>query len=247
LFAGANGTFGKISKLDVRRQVTNGTFINRFQAPRSLIVPKSQFPHHLTATLWEYIMPLDRGERYEDPLDAALDGLGQVVGGGSQLSDDCGIEFVDIEIALANLDETLDIVKSTLEKQGAPRGSQLRFTEKKKDRVIEFGLCECVAIFLDGTGLPDEVYESNDINELADQLYALLQKKNLGEIRGSWVGPAETAVFISGLDAEQVYAGIEFVLRAYPLCQNARVVLRHGKSSLKPREIRLPMKSPKKR
>ena len=203
---------------------------------------EAEFPHFVIATIWEYILPLNRGERYEDPLDLALEGLGQVVGGGSQLSDECGIEFVDIEVELANLDNALEIVKATLERQGAPRGSQLRITEKEKERIVEFGLCECVAVFLDGMGLPDEVYASTDINELADQLFAVLEKDGLGEIRGSWSGPKETAIFIFGPNAENLYSGIEPILRSYPLCQNARVVLRHGKPSLDPREIRLPMK-----
>jgi hypothetical protein len=204
---------------------------------------KVEYPHFVIATLWEYILPLDRGERYEDPLDLALEGLGQVVGGGSQLSDECGIEFVDIELELANLDNALEIVKSTLTRQGAPRGSQLRIAENENERIVEFGLCECVAVFLDGTGLPVEVYTSTDINELAAQLIAVLEKDGLGEIRGSWVGPTETAIFMFGLNAGNLYSGIELVLRSYPLCQNARVVLRHGKPPLDPREIRLPMKS----
>jgi hypothetical protein len=148
-------------------------------------MPKSKFPFFVTATLWEYILPLDRGERYEDPLDEALGELGNIVGGGSQLSDECGIEFVDIEIELANLDDALQIVKTTLERQGAPRGSQLRITDKKQEQIVEFGLCECVAVFLDGVGLPDEVYASADINELADQINAKLQETDLGEIRNS--------------------------------------------------------------
>ena len=43
----------------------------------------------VVARLWEPIQPLDRGDRYEDPLDAALSaaGWGEVTGGGSQLTD----------------------------------------------------------------------------------------------------------------------------------------------------------------
>jgi len=43
----------------------------------------------VVARLWEPIQPLDRGDRYEDPLDAALSaaGWGDVTGGGSQLTD----------------------------------------------------------------------------------------------------------------------------------------------------------------
>ena len=50
--------------------------------------------HFVTVTMWEYIMPIDRGERYEDPLIEVLEdeGLGGACGGGSQMSDDFGIE-----------------------------------------------------------------------------------------------------------------------------------------------------------
>ena len=41
------------------------------------------FPHVVLARIYEHIEPLDRGERYEDPLQAALDqaALGRVTGG----------------------------------------------------------------------------------------------------------------------------------------------------------------------
>ena len=43
------------------------------------------YPHLVLARLYEYIEPIDRGDRYEDPLRDALDkaGAGRVTGGGS--------------------------------------------------------------------------------------------------------------------------------------------------------------------
>ena len=80
-----------------------------------------QFPHVVIARLHEHIEPIDRGNRYEDPLQAALDETqaGQVTGGGSQLNELGGIDHADIEIELANLDAALRIVTETLEKAGA--------------------------------------------------------------------------------------------------------------------------------
>ena len=77
-------------------------------------------PHFVVATLWEAIQPLARGDRYEDPLDEALqrEDLGGTCGGGSQLSDECGIEFVDIEIELHDLARGLAVTR-----QKAPKGS----------------------------------------------------------------------------------------------------------------------------
>ncbi|MDB5386652.1 MAG: hypothetical protein JWM11_2298, partial [Planctomycetaceae bacterium] len=162
-------------------------------------------------------------------------------GGGSQLSDDCGIEFVDIEIQLTDLDRGLEVTRDVLNVQGAPKGSVLRYTENEEEKSLEFGVTECLAVFLDGTGLPDSVYENSDINILAGELIGLLSSPELGEIRGSWCGPKETAIFLYGLDAEQLYTALEPVLNTYPLCQNARIVMRHGNEGLNPRSFRIPM------
>ena len=63
----------------------------------------------VVARLYEHIAPIDRGTRYEDPLDMALRGasLGEVTGGGSQLGALGEIEFADVEIQVANLDVTM--------------------------------------------------------------------------------------------------------------------------------------------
>ena len=43
------------------------------------------FPHLVLARLYEHLEPIDRGNRYEDPLQARLEEskLGQVTGGGT--------------------------------------------------------------------------------------------------------------------------------------------------------------------
>jgi hypothetical protein len=41
-------------------------------------------------------------------------------------------------------------------------------------------------------------------------------------------------------DAEAMFARVERVLRRLPIGQNARVVVRHGKKELNPREVRIP-------
>jgi len=54
-----------------------------------------EYPHFVYAKMWEAIQPLDRGERYEDPLQAALEagGLGEVSGGGSSFDKEHGIDW----------------------------------------------------------------------------------------------------------------------------------------------------------
>ena len=198
--------------------------------------------HFVFAEIWEPILPLDRGDRYEDPLAAALEshGFGEVTGGGSQLSQINEVEFAGIDIELTNLDDALALTRRVLEQCGAPRGSLLRYERDGEDLVLPFGHIEGLALYLDGVTLPQAVYQTNDINVLADRITASLPEA-VGEIRGSWAGPTETSIYLYGPNAEDLYRHIEPVLRAYPLCQNARVVLRHGHPDLNPRTIRLPM------
>jgi len=114
-------------------------------------------PVTLTARLHEHIEPLDRGERYEDPLDTALRAadLGEVTGGGSQLGALGEIEFADIEIRVLSVDDALPMIVRSLEDAGAPVGSQII---SNAGTVREFGQQQSVAVYLDGVSLPDEVY-----------------------------------------------------------------------------------------
>ncbi len=196
------------------------------------------FPHLVLARVYEHIEPIDRGERYEDPLQAALEQaeIGRVTGGGSQLNELGGIAYADVEIELANLDEALRVVTNALEKAGAPQGSELR--DAADDRILrQFGTQQCMAIFLDGTTLPDEVYADLDFEAVVAEIGAAAGD---GSYRGLWQGSEETGVFFFGPDAEAMFARVEPVLRRLPIGQNARVVLRHGKTELDPREVRMP-------
>ena len=194
------------------------------------------FPHLVIARLYEHIEPIDRGDRYEEPLQAALEktGLGRVTGGGSQLDELGGIAYADVEMELANVDEALRIAAEALEVAGAPQGSELI----SHNRVLrEFGRLQCLAIYLDGISLPDEVYAHLDFEAV---VAALGGAAGDDSYRGFWQGPEETGIFLFGPDAEAMYATVEPLLRRLPIGQNARVVMRHGKQSLNPREIRMP-------
>ncbi len=198
--------------------------------------------HFVYAKIWESIQPLDRGDRYEDPLAEVLEerGLGEVTGGGSQLVNGNEIEFAGLDIELVNLQEALEVTRGVLEARGAPRGSVLEFERDGEDVSIPFGVTEGVALYLDGVTLPADVYSTCDINVLAERLKEALGS-DAGEIRGSWMGPTETSIYMYGPDAEVLLRRIEPVIRSYPLCQNARVVVRHGNPELNPRVIRLPI------
>ena len=79
-------------------------------------------------------MPIDRGEKYEDPLDEALQkaGFGEVTGGGSQLGGpnpdgSPHIEWVGIDVDLTDLSKGLPFLKHELKRLGAPQGTTLEF------------------------------------------------------------------------------------------------------------------------
>jgi hypothetical protein len=106
------------------------------------------------------------------------------------------------------------------------------------DRVLrEFGTQQCLAVHLDGTSLPDEVYADLDFEAVVAELG---EAAGAGSYRGFSQGPEETGLFFFGRDADAMFSRVEPVLRRLPIGQNARVVIRFGKASLNPREVRMP-------
>ena len=196
-------------------------------------MPDSQL---IIARLYEHLEPIDRGERYEDPLQAVLEaaGLGRVTGGGSQLNESGGIDFVELELELDNLDDALTTTISALEAAGAPAGSEIL-----QDGAVlrEFGTAQCLAIFLDGVSLPDEVYADLDFDDVIAQLG---DAAGPDSFRGFWQGPEETGLYFFGADAETMFRRTEPVLGALDIGQNARVVIRHGKPAFEPRTLQMP-------
>ena len=196
------------------------------------------YPHAVTVRFWEHIEPLDRGTRYEDPLQSALERAtaGELTGAGSQLNALGGIAFAEIELALADLEASVQLTKTVLEEASAPQGSEIRMNG---DVLLEFGTLQCLAIYLDGVSLPDQVYAELDFEDVIKQIESTL---NLPEAsyRGAWTGPEETGLYFFGPDAEEMFARAESLLRQLPITQNARVVIRHGKDALQPRTARLP-------
>jgi hypothetical protein len=173
---------------------------------------------HLNARL----QPLDRAEHFEDPLQAAMEEadpgpIGEITGGGSQLAENFEIEYCDVEIAVHELSPaTIEFLVRRCEALGAPKGSYLQIGETKHP----VGVNEGLALYLDGTSLPQEVYESSDVDFIMDEL----QRLSEGRILSTWDGPTETALYLYGPSFSAMQASIAPFLASYPLCQNCRVV-----------------------
>ncbi len=159
---------------------------------------------------------------------------GAVTGGGSQLNDVGLIEFADVEIEVANLDAAIDLVANSLEAAGAPEGSELRH---EGNVVRVFGRQQCLAIYLDGTSLPDDVYANLDFDEVVT---AIGTAAGPDSYHGCWQGAEETGLYFFGSNAEEMFTRVEPLLHTLPIGQNARVVVRHGKESLQSRTVRMP-------
>jgi hypothetical protein len=112
------------------------------------------------------------------------------------------------------------------------------FGTKGKDDVVEPN--QAVLVYLDTVGLPQEVYDENDLETLESRLEEVISGgKNLGEYDGNEFRPKEVVLFMYGPDAEALFSAIEPTLRDYPLCRGARVQIRRGPPGSAEREVRL--------
>ena len=84
------------------------------------------------------------------------------------------------------------------------------------------------------------MYQQCDLATIEDRIVAALAGTGLGEFDGNEIGPGETTLYLYGADAERLFAHLEPILTAYPLCRNARVVIRKGRPGAPQREVRLP-------
>jgi hypothetical protein len=78
--------------------------------------------HFLYVLIPGDIRPLERCERFEDPLQVLLSAseLGNVTGGGSQLGEGSSIEYCGIDIVVYDLDRGIQLLKEELPRLGAP-------------------------------------------------------------------------------------------------------------------------------
>jgi hypothetical protein len=121
--------------------------------------PSKVSEQFVVATLNARLQPMHRGEFFEEPLDAALKASGrcEVSGGGTMGSPGGEIQYCDIEISGRELGtKDVDLIVSTLDALGAPKGSKL--TIEATGQEVQFRQAEGLAVYLNGTDLPDETY-----------------------------------------------------------------------------------------
>jgi hypothetical protein len=187
----------------------------------------------MSITLNARLRPLDRGARYEIPLQEIL-GVSmpgsRVTGAGTLLSAEREPLLSDIDLdAGGDAPEALELVTAALEAAGAPKGSRARLRESGP---VPFGVTEGLAVYLNGTDLPGEVYASSEINDLIAALSGRLGTE--GDTQSRWKGPRETALYLYGPSAARMAQLIADVLARFPLTQRCRIV---------PLELTLPAKS----
>lgn len=99
-----------------------------------------------------------------------------------------------------------------------PRGSMLVIGNEERP----IGQQEGLALYLNGTDLPEEVYRNTDVNAVIQSL-----EGHLGEERGQflsfWQGPKETALYFYGPSYETMKAALEEILSQHPLCEKCRM------------------------
>ena len=76
------------------------------------------------------VLPIERGSKYEAPLNAALRAakLGEVTGGGTLMNKDKSIAWVGVDVELSDLEKGLPFLLAKLRELGAPRGSTVEYT-----------------------------------------------------------------------------------------------------------------------
>lgn len=181
-------------------------------------------PEYILATLNDKIMPVDRGDIYEDPLDDFLseNNWGEVSGGGTMQKENGEIEFCDLEIRLTGTEigtgEISRIIEK-LESLGAPKGSVLNI-EKTQEK-IEFGTLEGLGIYLDGNNLPHNVYEECDINFVITEIHRLTETEYI--INRNWDSETGFALYFYGKSFEKMNVQIKDFIAFYPLCENCKI------------------------
>jgi hypothetical protein len=171
------------------------------------------------------LQPVHRAEIFEEPLFDMLEksGLGSVDGGGTAMDPDTGeVQFCHTGFFAADAsDEFIAQVIELMHELGAPKGSTVTVQFDDGDVDHPIGVTEGLALYLNGTDLPDDVYAAHDTDDLVDQLEDALD--DAGVMMSHWQGPTETGLYFYGDSYAEMVAAITPVVDAHPLAQRSRM------------------------
>ena len=183
---------------------------------------KKKTPGNLIVTLNAKLQPMHRAE-LEDAFDEFCNKKGVnagVIGGGTHMDNNGEVKACDIEIQTDDLsDENLNNIASIFEMMLAPIGSRIQVTGQNP---LPFGKHQGLGLYLNGTDLPDEVYERCDSNYIYAECERLLE--GIAMVNSYWQGPTESALYMYGADYLAMERAIKPLIDSYPLCQKARIV-----------------------
>lgn len=169
---------------------------------------------HMNAKL----QPEHMQEFYRQPLAELLDEeeLGYVTDAKTlrdNIGEFCGCE-ITIECNRGKEEELVDYLK----KLSIPCGSFLTVGRKN----IPVGKIEGMAVYINGTDLPDEVYKTCSVKYVREELCKLFG----GELAfvSYWEGTTETAIYFYGESFHDMQSKSEAFIKGYPLCAGCRVV-----------------------
>lgn len=174
---------------------------------------------HVTIHLNARLQPMHRHD-LEDAIQLVLGKLklGAVDGGGTLQKRSGEIEACDIELSLQDTEPaTMETLIRLINGLGVPKGSEIQYGTA----TIPVGTQGGLALYLNGTQLPAEVYQTCDINEVIATIEHLLG--DTGRMYSYWEGPQDTALYFYGNSYEEMLEKVQPFLKAHPLCQKCRV------------------------
>ncbi len=179
-------------------------------------------PGIITVTLNARLQPAHRADLEDAFIDACDERrlAAEVVGGGTLLASNGEVAACDITLRLAQLDtDAITITGRLFEAMLAPKGSYL-LVGNSNER-ITIGQHEGLALYLNGTDLPEDVYQTCDATHVYEECERRLE--GIGMLNSHWQGPRETALYMYGESFEDMHAAIRPLLERHPLCRQCRV------------------------
>jgi hypothetical protein len=212
---------------------------------KKALFSKQTYPHFVEVKIAEQLTPEKRGAFYETPLGEFLEsnGLGTVNGGGTVLTPrifpgEMGIEFVNLDVSLRDLDEALKALRAKLLELGAPVGSTLGYDDREQ-RVEPLGNLELLNVFIDNS-LDRSFFEAIGFDDLLAILNERLENSNVGKLRSVCQWPSETLIYFVGPDADSMYESIKTLPEEVLVLQNARITFQRKDPLRQPLELRVP-------